>query len=122
MNTKACPLHTPAAMAGNPEPPATVCAKPLTCYRHCCVTELEPVKVEPDANELVERWKTYARAEIMTLAGLGYPFGPADLAALLPIKLAGDRAREWVMWLLDEGIEAGAIVAVAPNQWKGVRA
>lgn len=122
MNYSACPDCTPAKRAGHPEPPTPTCCRPLVCYLPCCLQKLEPTKPEPpSANEQVEKWKAYARAEILTLAGLGYPFGPADLAALLPLKLAGDRAREWVMWLIEEGIEAGAIVATGDNRWKGAR-
>lgn len=124
MNWRGCLEHSPAAYAGHPEPPAPTCGKPLTCYRSCCAGDAPKPKLKPDeidANELVDRWKAHARAEIMVLAGLGYPFGPGDLAALLPLKLAGDNARDWLTWLLDEGIEAGAIVALGDNRWKGAR-
>lgn len=121
MNTRACVDHTPAKLAGHDEPPAPKCGKPLACYRPCC---LKPAPVSTqrrhELDEQIEAWKTSARAEIMTLASIG-PFGPRDLAALLPVGLAKEHAREWLTALLDEGVKAGALVQISDTQWKGAR-
>lgn len=123
MNTKACPSHTPAALAERPEPPTPTCGKPLACYLACCLqrTQPAPVELRTDLENRIDEWRAYARGEIVTLAGLGYPFGPGDLAALLPVKLLGENAREHLLLLLEEGVKAGAIVAVGQHQWKGAR-
>lgn len=119
-----CQEHTPAKLAGHPEPPTPTCAKPLLCYRECCAVKTEPAPVEKrhELDERIAAWKAHARAEILQLASLGYPFGPRDLAALLPVKLAGDSARDWLMQLLDEGVTAGALARVGDTEWKGARA
>lgn len=123
MNTRACADDSPAALAGHDEPPTPTCNKPTACYLPCCLRRTDPLPVERrhELDERIEAWRIHARAEIITLAGLGYPFGPGDLAALLPVKIAGDHAREWLQTLLDEGIKAGAIERVGDHQWKGAR-
>lgn len=122
-NVKACSEHSPAALAGHPEPPTPTCRKPIACYLPCCLRRTDPLPVEKrhELDERIELWRTYARDEIKVLAGQPYAFGPGDLAALLPVKLAGDSAREWLAQLLEEGVKAGAIVAVGDHQWKGAR-
>lgn len=123
-NVRACELHTPARLAGHPEPPTPRCNKPLACYLPCCLKRTDPLPVERrhELDDRIEAWKAHARAEIMQLASLPVPFGPRDLAALLPVKLAGEHARDWLMQLLDEGVTAGALARVGDTEWKGARA
>jgi hypothetical protein len=123
MNTKACPDHTPAKIAGHAEPPIPKCGKPLACYLPCCATKTQPPPAElrTELEHRIDEWRDYARGEIKVLAGLGYSFGPGDLAALLPVNLLGDGARDHLQALLEEGVKAGAIVAVGQHQWKGAR-
>jgi len=123
MNVWACPDHTPARVAGHPEPPTPTCGRPLACYLPCCKTRVEPTPVEKrhELDERVVAWQEYARGEILTLASQPYPFGPGDLAALLPVRLAGEHARSWLERLLEEGEKAGAITRVGDHQWKGAR-
>lgn len=119
MNTRACIEHTPAKLAGHAEPPTRGCTKPLACYRPCCVQVAPPSnerRAELDAE--IEKWRSYARAEILQVASIGLPFGPRELAALLPVKLAKGRAREWLTQLLDEGVNAGALVQLDKASWR----
>lgn len=122
-NSKACEDHTPARLAGHPEVPEPTCNAPLSCYRPCCLKRVEPPPTvkRQELDHRIEEWRTYARGEILALASQPYPFGPGDLAALLPLKLAGEHAREWLTLLLDEGEKAGAIVRVGDHEWKGAR-
>lgn len=122
MNFSACPDCTPAKLAGHPEPPEPRCAKPLLCYGPCCVVKTEPPPDERrhQLDEEIEAWRGRARAEIMTLAHLG-TFGPRDLAALLPVKLAQGHAREWLTRLLHEGVNAGALVQIDATSWRARR-
>jgi hypothetical protein len=117
MNLRACELHAPAPIR------ATECLKPLRCYCASCARHDEPAPVDRrhELQERIEAWRQHARGEIMQLASLRVPFGPRDLAALLPIKLAGSSARDWLTQLLDEGVNAGALVQLGPAQWRARR-
>jgi hypothetical protein len=115
MNMRACKLH----QLFEPHQPPTTCDKPLVCYRECCAGRRQTSderRAEYDAQ--VIEWRANARSEIMTIARIGLPFGPRELAAVLPVKLARQAARDWLLALLDDGVNHGVLVQLSEFSWR----
>lgn len=74
-----CEQHTPAALAGRPEP-QTRCVRPLRCYCERCLPDLPlPVLNNQTPAASSSAWTDRAKLAVLNLAHSGIPFTSEDV-------------------------------------------